>query len=199
VRYKDYPKHDFRRCLTVLETIEEFGERATIHYVAQALECTRAEVLRAVELAQQQFRVAFEKTGSVYKITSWGYIDRGQVIAMLRPALQLDHQWQHLAENSQTWTRQRESKLVDAVADAVAMRRWPTSGQEADVYRLSAQLLRTNYQSAARFLDQAALQFYKTVKASPRPFTAVVSDGLVRDLPRLRSLLEKRMDGVHSW
>jgi xylose isomerase len=158
-----------------------------------------AEVSRAVELAQQQFRVVFEKTGSVYKITFWGYIDRNQVATKFRPSLELEHQWHVLVENSQMWTREKESKLVDAVANAVAMHRWPVSGQEADVYRLSAQLLKTRYQSAAKFLDQAAHRFYKKAKVAPRPFTKVVADGLVSDVPRLRNLLEKRMSGVHSW
>jgi hypothetical protein len=199
MRYKDYPKHDFRRCLAVLQTIEDLRERATMHYVAQALECTRAEVSRAVALAQQQFRVVIEKAGSVYKITHWGYINRAEVSAMLRPSFQLEYQWHTLGEGTQMWTRERESKLVEAVANAVAMHRSPASGREADVYRLSAQLLKTRYQSAAKFLDQAACQFYKKAKLTPRPFPQIVSDGLVSDVPRLRNLLEKRMSGVHSW
>jgi hypothetical protein len=199
MRYKDYPKHDFRRCLAVLQTLEESGERATVHYLAQALECTRAEVARAVELAQQQFRVVFEKTGSVYKITSWGYIDRAVVSASLQPALQLEHQWKDLMENSQMWTRDKESKLLDAVGNAVAMNRRPVSGDEADVYRLTAQLLKTRFQSAAKFLDQAAHQFYRKAKVAPRPFAKVVADGLLADVPRLRNLLEKHLSGVHSW
>jgi hypothetical protein len=185
--------------LAVLQTIDELGERATIYYVAQVLECTRAEVSRSVELAQQQFRVVFEKTGSVYKITSWGYIDGATVGAALRPALQLEHQWLELMENSQMWTRERESKLVDVVANAVTMQRRPVSDQEADLYRFSAQLLKTNYQSAAKFLDDSAHRFYKKANVAPRPFTKVVSDGLVSDVPRLRNLLEKRMSGVRSW
>jgi hypothetical protein len=199
MRYKDFPKHDFRRCLSVLQTIEELGERATVHYVAQSLECTRAEAGRAIELAARQFRVVFEKQGSVYRITSWGYIARDQVLALFRPSLELECQWREFEASEVTWDREREAKLVDAIVNAVTLRRVPMSRQEADVYRLTAQLLKTRYQPAAKFLDSAAQHFYRRSKVSPRPFTQVVADRLVSDVPRLRNLLEKRMTGVHSW
>jgi hypothetical protein len=199
MRYKDFPKHDFRRCLSVLQTIEEFGERATVHYVAKALECTRAEVGRAIELAQQQFRVVFDKQGSVYRIASWGYIAKDQVYAMFRPSLELEHKWRELETDDVSWDREREAKLVDAIVGAVTLRRAPVTRQEADVYRLTAQLLKTRYQTAATFLDGAARYFYGRSKVPPRPFNQVVADRLVSDVPRLRNLLEKRMTGVHSW
>jgi hypothetical protein len=199
MRYKDYPKHDFRRCLAVLQTIDELGERATVHYAAQALACTRAEVSRAIELAHQQFRVVFEKTGSIYRIASWGYISRAEVTTMFRPALQLEQRWHDLEGSGQPWTREREAALTDAIAEAVAMHRSPASDRQADIYRLSAQLLKTNHQEAARFLDQAAQHFYKKARVAPRPFSRVVADGLVREVPRLRNLLEKRLGGVSSW
>jgi hypothetical protein len=97
------------------------------------------------------------------------------------------------------WTREREAELVQAIADAVAARMVPVSDQEADVYRLSAQLLRTNHVGAAAFLDQAAHQFFQRAQMAPRPFTQIVSEGLVGNLPRLRNLLERRMSGVRSW
>jgi hypothetical protein len=199
MRYKDFPKHDFRRCLSVLQTIEELGERATVHYVAQSLECTRAEVGRAIELAQQQFRVVFEKQGSVYRIASWGYISKEEVLATFRPSLELEQAWRELDESDVVWGREREAKFVDALVNAVALGRTPASRQEADVYRLSAQLLKTRYQTAAKFLDSAAQHFYSKSKVAPSPFTQVVADRLVSDVPRLRNLLEKRMTGVHSW
>lgn len=43
MKYKDFPKPDLRRCFAVLLTIERLGEKATVHYVALELECTRAE------------------------------------------------------------------------------------------------------------------------------------------------------------
>lgn len=199
MRYKDFPKHDFRRCLAVLLTIEELGSRASMHYVAQALECTRAEVSRAVDLARQQFHVTIEKTGSVYKIVSWGFINRTEVNAELRPSRQAEQKWHGLGEKNPMWTREREAQLVQSIVNAVAVHRLPASDLEADVYRLSAQLLRTKYRSASDFLDSAAREFYTKAKIAPRPFPQVVSDGLVNDVSRLRNLLEKRMSGVYSW
>jgi len=97
------------------------------------------------------------------------------------------------------WTREREALLVDSLADAVSHHRPPTSDQEADVYRLSAQLLKTRYRAAAEFLDASSRQFYERAAVAPRPFPQVVSDGLVADVPRLRQLLEKRLAGVRTW
>ncbi|MDQ2988918.1 MAG: Cro/CI family transcriptional regulator, partial [Pseudomonadota bacterium] len=86
MRYKDFPKHDFRRCLAVLLTIEDLAARASMHYVAQELGCSRAEVSRAVDLARRQLHVAIEKTGSVYAIASWGFLNREQVRTALYPS-----------------------------------------------------------------------------------------------------------------
>lgn len=97
------------------------------------------------------------------------------------------------------WTREKESLLVESLADAVTRHRPPASDEEADVYRLSAQLLKTRHQSAAEFLDTSARQFYEQAAVVPRSFPQVVSDGLVADVPRLRQLLEKRMSGVRLW
>ena len=97
------------------------------------------------------------------------------------------------------WTREREALLVDSLADAVAHRRPPASDREADIYRLSAQLLKTRHRGAAEFLDASARRFYERMAVAPRPFPQVVSDGLVADVPRLRQLLEKRMSGVRTW
>jgi len=199
VRYKDFPKHDFRRCLLVLVTLQKLGARATLHYTAQALECTRSEVLRAIELAQQQFFVGMDKNGPVYRVTSWGVLDRGGVAAALQHVPEDDLLSQIFGRESIVWNRETEADLVNSLADAVAMRRLPKSGREADVYRLSAQLLKTKHRVAADFLDSAARQFHYQAHTAPRPFPEVVKDGLVRDVPRLRNLLEKRMDGVRSW
>jgi len=199
VRYKDFPKHDFRRCLLVLVTLNELGERATLHYAAQALECTRAEVLRAIELARHQFHVGIDKNGAVYRITSWGVLDGGGVAAALGQSPGADRLSQIFETESIVWNRETEADLVNSLVDAVATRRQPRSGREADVYRLSAQLLKTRYRTAADFLDSAARQFHYQARTTARPFPEVVREGLIRDVPRLRNLLEKRMDGVRSW
>ena len=166
MRYKDFPKHDFRRCLAVLLTMESLGARASIHYAAQALDCTRAEVLRAIDLAQQQFQVAIEKTGPVYKIESWGFLNRAEVRTALCPSSQPEPEWQQLRENRQEsrsmWTRDEEANLVQSIVDAVTMNRLPVSDREADVFRLSAQLLRTRFRHAAEFLDSAARRSTRT-------------------------------------
>lgn len=97
------------------------------------------------------------------------------------------------------WTREKEAVLVNSLADAVAQHRAPQSDREADVYRLSAQLLKTRYRAAAEFLDASARRFYEQAAVAPRPFPQIVSEGLVADVPRLRQLLEKRMAGVRTW
>lgn len=96
------------------------------------------------------------------------------------------------------WTREKEAALVESVVEAVERQRPPTSNDEADVYRLTAQLLKTRYRQAAAFLDSAAQAFYSAKNIIPRPYPQVVSDGLVSDVARLRNLLEKRMHGVSS-
>lgn len=199
MRYKDFPKHDFRRCLLVLVTLEKLGARATLHYTALALECTRAEVLRAIELAQQQFFVGIDKRGSVYVIKSWGVLDRTGVTTTLGREPGDDGLSQIFGKENIVWTRETEASLVNALADAVATRRVPKSAQEADVYRLSAQLLKTRHRPAADFLDSAARQFHYQANSTPRLFPDVIKDGLVKDVPRLRNLLDKRMNGVYSW
>lgn len=199
MRYKDFPKHDFRRCLLVLVTLNQLGERSTLHYAAQALDCTRAEVQRAIELARHQFHVGIDKDGSVYRITSWGVLDSEAVTAVLGQSLEADRLSQIFETESIVWNRETEADLVNSLVDAVATRRQPKSGREADVYRLSAQLLKTRHRMAADFLDSAARQFHYQAHTTARRFPDVVRDGLVSDVPRLRNLLEKRMEGIRSW
>lgn len=199
MRYKDFPKHDFRRILAVLATLEDLGGRATLHHAANALGCTRAEIARAILSAQRQFGAAITKNGAVYEVHDWGLVDRSRA----RAALPLDDAgelfWHGLASGKPVWTRQREADLVDALANAVHGCRTPGTDREADVYRLSAQLLKTRYRAAADFLDSAARQFYFQNAVKPRLFPQTVADGLVADVPRLRNLLEQRMEGVRSW
>lgn len=95
------------------------------------------------------------------------------------------------------WTRKDEENLVESLVDAVARNRPPMSADEADVFRLSAQLLKTRFRDAADFLDCAARQFYADAAIAPRTFPKVVADGLVYDVPRLRILLERRMADLH--
>lgn len=96
------------------------------------------------------------------------------------------------------WTRDEEENSVESVAQAVARNRPPLYPDEADVLRLSAQLLKSRFPGAADFLDSTARQFYSDAAVAPRPFPKVVSDGLVNDVPRLRIVLERRMSEMQS-
>lgn len=84
MKYKDYPKYDARRLLVVLFTLERLGKSATTHYISQEIDCTRAEVQRAIETAQKTFLVGIEKEGSVYKLTSWGILDKNAALASIK-------------------------------------------------------------------------------------------------------------------
>lgn len=79
-KYKDFPKHDLRRYFALLFAIERLKQQATMHYLALELDCTRAEVQRAVEAAQKFFFMEIEKTEAVYKIKSWGVLNKAAVI-----------------------------------------------------------------------------------------------------------------------
>lgn len=83
MRYKDYPKYDARRLLVVLFAIERLGRDATTHYISQEIECSRAEVQRAVETAKKTYLVGIEKDGPEYKLTSWGIIDKNAALLMI--------------------------------------------------------------------------------------------------------------------
>lgn len=83
LKYKDFPKYDARRLLVVLFAIERLGRNATLHYIAQEIECTRAEVQRAIETAKKTFLVEVEKVGSEYKLSSWGIIDKNAAFELM--------------------------------------------------------------------------------------------------------------------
>ncbi len=78
-RYKDYPKHDLRRYFALLLAIERLKDRATMHYLAIELACTRGEVDRAVCSIRQNLMVSIEKSGFAYRITSWGVLSKQAV------------------------------------------------------------------------------------------------------------------------
>lgn len=83
MKYKDFPKYDARRQLVVLFAIEHLGKNATLHYISQEIDCTRAEVQRAIESSQKTFHVGIEKEGPVYSLTSWGIIDKHAALTIL--------------------------------------------------------------------------------------------------------------------
>lgn len=93
------------------------------------------------------------------------------------------------------WSRQFESDLVNRCVKAARTGRNPASPEEADIYRLSAQLLKTRYPEEARKLDNAAAAYFEVSGHKPRRFPQVVNDGLVGDVPRFRQLLENALAG----
>lgn len=188
MRYKDYPKHDMRRCFALLLTIERLAERATMHYLSLELGCTRAEVVRAVDLARKQLNMQIEKPKFAYEIRSWGVLSREGVIDTMHATPKDDH-----------WSRQFESDLVSRCVAAAKQGSDPASRDDADIYRLAAQLLKTRYPDEARKLDNAALAYFRTTGDKPRSFPQVVNERLVRDVPRLRHLMENGLAGVKSW
>ena len=80
--YKTFPKGDARRYLTALLAVDKLKERATIHRVGLEIECTRAEAQRALEATVAQFGVVFERTGSAYRIASWGVLNKAELVRM---------------------------------------------------------------------------------------------------------------------
>lgn len=97
------------------------------------------------------------------------------------------------------WSRQFESDLVNRCVKAAKTGRNPASPEEADIYRLSAQLLKTRYPEEARKLNNAATAYFGMSDHKPRSFPQVVNDGLVRDVPRFRQLMEHAFAGLTSW
>lgn len=83
-RYKDFDKYDPRRYLVALFAVERLKGRATAHYMAQEIGCTRAEAARALESAQKFFLVELDKDGSVYAIRSWGILNRAAALRAVK-------------------------------------------------------------------------------------------------------------------
>lgn len=84
-QYKDFEKYDPRRYLVALFAVERLKERATAHYMAQEIGCTRAEAARALESAQKFYLVEIDKEGPVYSIRSWGILNRTEALRAISP------------------------------------------------------------------------------------------------------------------
>ena len=83
-KYKDFPKADARRYLVALLAVDRLKERATIHYVAQEIGCTRSEAQRALEAAELQLGVQYDRSGPVYQIRSWGVLKKSEVVRLIK-------------------------------------------------------------------------------------------------------------------
>ncbi len=97
------------------------------------------------------------------------------------------------------WSRQTESDLVNRCVSAAGTGRPAADRDEADIFRLVAQLLKTRYPIQACKLEDAASVYFGSSIQLPRSFPETVQDGLVRDVARLRHLLESACEGVRSW
>lgn len=200
-RYKDFPKHDLRRYFALLLAIERLTERATMHYLAIELECTRAEVDRAVTAIKQNLMVSIEKTGPVYRITSWGVLSEQAVKQCMNeaPAAPPPNRQKLVRKEVPVWTREFESRLVERCVEAARSRSAAASADEADVFRLAAQLVKTRHPHMAAALERSTAAFYSKHKSRPRPFPDVVRAGLVKDVSRFRNVMEHHLMGVRSW
>lgn len=83
-QYKDFEKYDGRRYLVALFAVERLKERATAHYMAMDIGCTRAEASRALDSAKKLFMVDVEKVGPVYSIKSWGILNREAALRQIK-------------------------------------------------------------------------------------------------------------------
>lgn len=83
--YKDFPKSDARRYFVALLAVDRLKMRATIHYIAQDIGCTRAETQRALEAVETQFGVTFGRDGSRYEIMNWGVLNKNELARLVGP------------------------------------------------------------------------------------------------------------------
>lgn len=203
MKYKDFPKHDLRRCLSVVLSIEKLGLTASVHYISLSLECTRAEVIRSIALAQHQFMMDIVKIGPIYRIDSWGILSREAVLTALKQfdssdAISLPTHVGRRGEAAMS-ARETEAQLLKSLVQAAKTKKLPGSNQEADVFRFAAQLLKTRHPHEADTLNTAATLYFSQHKVKPRSFPQVVSDGLVSDVPRLRHAIENGFAGINTW
>lgn len=98
-------------------------------------------------------------------------------------------------------TREVEDRLLTRCVMA-ARDRVPValSPDEANVFRLAAQLVKTRYPAAASYLERTSKSYFANHReASPKRFPDLVKSGVVTDLPRFRTLLEHRLEGKRTW
>lgn len=98
------------------------------------------------------------------------------------------------------WTRESEDTLLKLCLSAARTKRPPRNANEADVFRLVAQLVRTRHPALAANLNKTTEEYFVLhTTLRPRPFPEVVQAGLVRDLSRFRNLLERQLSGARTW
>ncbi|KAF3997215.1 hypothetical protein [Glaciimonas immobilis] len=101
---------------------------------------------------------------------------------------------------SAAWTRESEDALVKLCVNAANENKSPASADEADIFRLVAQLVKTTHPAVAAALESLTKTYFDSHRPlQPRSFPDVVQAGLVRDLPRVRNLLERQLSGRRTW
>jgi len=83
LNYRKFPKGDARRYFLVLLTASRLKARATLHYIAGEIGCTRAEAQRAITVLEEQFDVEWEKSDAAWIVKSWGVLNKNRVMALL--------------------------------------------------------------------------------------------------------------------
>ena len=83
-QFKVFHKGDARRYFVALLAADKLKNRATLHYIAQEIGATRAEVQRALDVVAEQFGVMFERQGSTYIITSWGVLKKSELVKFIK-------------------------------------------------------------------------------------------------------------------
>lgn len=97
-------------------------------------------------------------------------------------------------------SRTTEDRLIRRCVEASAARYLPQTEDEADIFRLAAQLVQTRFPAAAAGLARASADYFATRSmVSRRKFPELVKLGLVTDVPRLRNLLERQLEGGATW
>lgn len=77
--YKDFPKGDTRRYFTVLSAMVRLKDKASIHFISKEIGCSRGEAVNALEAVSTQLGVQFERTGSMYRVSSWGVLKKSEL------------------------------------------------------------------------------------------------------------------------
>lgn len=99
-----------------------------------------------------------------------------------------------------SWTRQSEDELIKRCLSAAASNSLPASADEADVFRLVAQLVTTNHPGVAAALNRSSEAYFSLHQENhKRTFPDIVKAGLVSDLSRLRNLIEHQINGARTW
>lgn len=96
--------------------------------------------------------------------------------------------------------REHENQLLTRCAQVAQAASHAVSPDEANVFRLAAQLVKSRYPAAAANLESAGERFFQShLQARKKRFPEVVQSGLVRDLPRFRNMLERQLKGQRTW